>query len=135
VKDLTVSGVLDSSTCNASGRHPLLSCVDGRRVSHMRYLNEDLHRAGLLGTLAQETATDLLRSHNTFPSEHELASISRPVVVQGNSGGRSSDRLGANSRHWMAFGLGDLGQCHTRSGVELGCDLEEALGFIHGQIA
>jgi hypothetical protein len=29
-------------------------------------LNEDLHRAGLLGTLAQETPTDLLRSHNTF---------------------------------------------------------------------
>jgi hypothetical protein len=28
--------------------------------------NEDLHRAGLLGPLAQETPTDLLRSHNTF---------------------------------------------------------------------
>jgi hypothetical protein len=56
----------DSPTCSTPGRHPLQRCVDSRRVSRMSYGNEDLHRAGLFGTLAQETPTDLLRSHNTF---------------------------------------------------------------------
>ena len=39
----------------------------------MKDLNEDLHRAGLLGTLAQETPTDLLRSYNTLAYRDSLS--------------------------------------------------------------
>jgi hypothetical protein len=69
----------------------------------MRYLNEDLHRAGLLGTLAQETPTDLLRSHNTL------------VLRASRLGFESSlgpDRLPALARGIVAHGL-RLRQAHA----------------------
>ena len=51
----------------------------------------------------------------------------RPVVA-------TMGLSGANSRRWMALAGCDSAQCLAWSGVELGRDLKQPLGRVHGQV-
>lgn len=65
-----------------------------RRPPGVAYeVREDLHRAGLLRTLAQETPTDLLRSHNTFANGFCIDRVQRPSKAAEKVAVRLKDAL------------------------------------------